>query len=196
VRAVFSICLLTFGIISCTPKHSTPPNAEAMPQHSTPEQTAQSLALLAREGQKGKERFAALNAVRASAPYISEFLRLFPNAKVNYRYFANPDEPGFDVGVDLYDRYEFRMQLPVRFDSERPSVVGYGEPRFVIWEAASVTRGPSGIAETAPKSDGERHFGSAEWRTLAAHGGDFSAIGYVMHTNQPVAGFRDRGIQP
>ncbi len=196
MRAIFLILLLAVWLLACSGKRSTQSQAEVVPPKFTPEEVAQSLALLAREGQKGKERFAALDVVRASAPYVLEFLSLFPNAEVNYRYFASPDEPGFDVGVDLYDRYEFRMQLPVRFDSDRRGVVGYGEPRFVIWEAARVTRGPSGTAQTTLNSAGERHFGPAEWRTLVAHGGNFSVIGYVMSTNQPIAGFRDRKIQP
>jgi hypothetical protein len=196
MRAIFSILVLTVGLVACSDKHSTQPQVQAVPPKFTPEEVAQSLALLAREGQKGKERFAALDAVRASAPYVSKFLLLFPNAEVNYRYSNRTDEPGFDVGVDLYERYEFRMRLPVRFDSERRTAIGYGEPRFVIWEAASVTRDPSGIAGTTYNPTGERHFGSTEWRTLVERHGDFSAIGYIMRTNQAVAGFRDRVVQP
>ena len=146
MRTILFILPLAIGLVSCTQKPATPSQADAVPPKFTQEEVAQSLALLAREGQKGKERFAALDAVRTSAPFVSDFVRLFPSAEVNYRYFTSADEPGFDVGVDLHERYEFRMQLPVRFDSERLKVIGYGEPKFVIWEAASVTRGPSGMA--------------------------------------------------
>jgi len=110
---------------------------------------------------------------------------------VNYRYFTSADEPGFDVGVDLYERYKLTMQLPVRFDSERRKVIGYGEPKFYLVEAVS-QKG----RETSHNPAGERRFGSAEWRMLVAHGGDFSAIGYLMRTNQPIAGFKDRKSQP
>ena len=177
-------------------KVDTNSSSNAIPPKFTPEEVAQSLALLVREGEKGKARFAALDAVRDSAPYVSEFIRLFPRAQVNYRYFTGTGEPGFDVGVDLHERYEFRMQLPVRFDLDRVKVIGYGEPKFVIWEAASVTRGPSGLASTRLNPAGERHFGSAEWRTLVERGGDFSAIGYTMTTNRPVPGFAQREVQP
>src|SRR5436309_1648578 len=136
MRAILLILPLSFGLVSCNQKPA-PSQAEAVPPKFTPEEVAQSLALLAREGEKGKARFAALDAVREAAPYVSEFVRLFPNAEVNYRYFTSMDEPGFDVGVDLYERYEFRMQLPVRFDPERRKVIGYGEPQFSIWEVAS-----------------------------------------------------------
>ena len=194
MRTVF--VLLTIVLVSCTQKPSPPSRADAVPPKFTPEEVAQSLTLLVREGEKGKARFAALDAVRDSAPYVSDFVRLFPGAEVNYRYFTGTGEPGFDVGVDLHERYEFMMQLPVRFDSERLKVIGYGEPKFVIWEAASVTRGSSGIAETTLNPAGERHFGSAEWRTLVERTGDFAAIGYAMVTNRPVPGFAHREVQP
>ena len=188
--------VLAIGLIACKDKRTAQSQADAVAPKFTPEQVAQSLALLAREGQKGKERFAALDAVRASAPYVSEFVRLFPKAEVNYRYFTSTDEPGFEVGVDLYERYEFRMQLPARFDAERRTVIAYGEPVFSIWEVATVTRGPSGIAQETLNPAGERHFGSAEWRTLVEQSGDFGAIGHTLITNQPVPGFRYRKVQP
>src|ERR1700686_20951 len=147
MRTILFILFLTTGLVSCDQRSATPSQADAVPPKFTPEEVAQSLTLLVQEGEKGKARFAALDAVRYSAPYVSEFVHLFPGAEVNYRYFTSTDEPGFNAEADLYERYEFRMQLPVRFDSERRKVIGYGEPKFVIWEAASVTRGPSGIAE-------------------------------------------------
>src|SRR5215510_4643252 len=136
MRAILFVLPLSFGLVACNQKSATS-QAGAVPPKFTPEEVAQSLALLAREGEKGKVRFAALDAVRDSAPFVSEFVRLFPGAEVNYRYFGSTDEPGFDVEADLYERYELTMQLPVRFDSERRKVIGYGEPTFYLVEAAS-----------------------------------------------------------
>ena len=196
MRAILFILPLTIGLVSCIQNPAPPSQAEAEPPKFTPEEVAQSLSLLAREGEKGKARFAALDGVRDSAPYISDFIRTFPGAEVNYRYFTSTDEPGFDVGVDLHERYELRMQLPVHFDSERRKVIGYGEPQFSIWEVVTVTRGPSGIAQETFNPGGERHFSSAEWGSLVAHGGDFAVIGYAIVTNQPVLGFAHRKVQP
>ena len=187
VRAMLLIVTLSFGLVACKPSSS---QTVAAPPKFTPEKVEQSLGLLARESEKGKLRFAALDAVRESAPFVSEFVRLFPGAEVNYRYFTSTDEPGFDVQVDLYERYELAMQLPVHFDSERRKVIGYGEPKFYLVEAAS-QKG----RETSYNPSGERRFGSAEWRTLVKNEGDFSAIGYAMRTTQPVPGFRGRKIQ-
>jgi hypothetical protein len=101
---------------------------------------------------------------------------------------------GFDVNVDLFDRYEFTMQLPVVFDSSGSKVIDYGDPRFTLWEAASVKRNKSGIAETTLNPAGERRFGPTEWHKIVEAGGDFGAIGYTMLTNRPVPGFSDRKV--
>jgi hypothetical protein len=134
----------------------------------------------------------ALDAARFSAPYVSDFLRLFPKAEVRYRSFTGG--LGFDVNVDLHERYELTMQLPAVFDSSRSKVIGYGEPRFTLWEAASVKRNKSGIAETTLNPAGERRFGPEEWRKTVESGGDFRVIGYSMITNRPVPGFVGRKI--
>src|SRR5687768_11224807 len=117
MRTIQFILPLTIGLLSCSHKPAKPSQTDATPPKFTPEEVAQSLSLLVREGEKGEAKFAALDAVRDSAPFVSEFVRLFPRAEVNYRYFTSSDEPGFDVGVDLHERYEFRMQLPALFDS-------------------------------------------------------------------------------
>jgi len=154
---------------------------------STQHQAAQSFTALTQESEKGKERFRALDAARPSAPYVAEFLRLFPEAEVDYRYFTGTGEPGFVLGVDLYGRYELDMYLPVLFDPPRRRVIGYGEPKFYLREVAS-QKG----RETAYNPTGERKFGSAEWKRIVESAGDFGAIGYVIITNQPVAGFKAR----
>ncbi len=180
------VLLLSIGLISCT-QESAPAPPAAVPPKTTPEEVASAMKLLAQEGEKGEVLFAALDAVRDSAPFVSEFLRLFPQAEVNYRYFTSDDLPGFDVQVELYDRYELMMQLPVRFDAEHRKVVGYGEPTFHLGEVVS-QRGN----ERTYNPDGERRFGSAAWRKIVESGGDFTAIHYTMQTNQPVVGFSSR----
>ena len=154
----------------------------------TPEQFAE---VFKQDKGKADAWFAALDAAKPSAPLVVEFVRLFPAAQVSYRYFTSTGEPGFDVGVDLHERYELTMQLPVRFDPEGHTVVGYGEPKFYLSEAAR----QKGRA-TSYNPTGGRDFGSADWQKIVESGGDFAAIGYAMTTNQPVAGFRDRKVQP
>lgn len=155
----------------------------------TQNQMAQYFNALILESEKGEERFRALDAARPSAPYVADFLRLFPEAEVNYSYFAANDVPGYIVSVDLYERYEFEMRLPVLFDASRRNVIGYGESKFDLLEVAS-QKGRS----TSYNPAGGRRFGSAEWKSIVERGGDFRAIGYAMITNQPEAGFKDRKI--
>jgi hypothetical protein len=133
---------------------------------------------------KGSRYFAGLDAARPPAPYVSDFVRLFPNAAVQYRYFTPGPEPGFDLTVILHGRYELTMQLPVTFDSSGDKVVGYGEPAFYLVEAEKVEGRSVSYA-----TSGARQFGSAEWRRLVASHGDFGAIGYTMIKDQPVPGF-------
>ncbi len=132
----------------------------------------------------------ALDSARSSAPHIAEFLRLFPKAEVRYRAFTGG--LGFDLNVDLYERYELTMQMPAVFDSSRSKVIGYKKPRFTLWEAASVKRNKSGFAETTLNPAGGGQFGPEEWKRIVESGGDFGAIGYAMITNQPVPGFEGR----
>jgi hypothetical protein len=184
VRIFSSIILLSLLVAGC--KKSSP-NATAESPQFAPAQIAQSLSLLKKESEEGKKRFDALDAARPSAPYLGDFLRLFPKAEVHYRYFTTTDEPGFDVSVDLWERYVFTMQLPALFDPARRMVVGYGDPKFYLWEVAGVKG-----RETSYNPGGERRFGSAEWRRLVEKNGDFGAIGYAMITTRPVPGFKDR----
>jgi len=99
------------------------------------------------------------------------------------------------LALDLHERYELLMQLPVRFDSSNRSVIGYGEPQFYLREVERVQlqKGRTGLTSYNPIA--ERKFGSAEWKKTVESGGDFGAIGYRMITNQPVAGFKDRKIE-
>jgi hypothetical protein len=195
MRCSILLIVTVLCVVACKQKQEQLP-AGAVPPKFTADEMSKSLTLLAREGQKGKERFAELDRVRGSAPYLSDFLGLFPQSEVNYIYFTSTDGPGFDVAVDLYERYEFEMRLPVQWDSERRAVVGYGEPMYSIREVTNATRGPSGVAENTLNPAGERHFGPTGWRTLASQNGDFRAIGYVLVTNRPVPGFRDRRSHP
>ena len=139
-------------------------------------------------GKSCVQSFKALDAARPSAPYVTDFVRLFPEAIVTNRFFSRAGQPpGFNVEVDLYERYELLMQLPVLFDPTEDNVIGYGEPRFHILEISS-QKG----RDTSFNRAGDRRFGSAEWQKIVEKGGDFNAIGYTMITDQPVPGVRGR----
>ena len=126
--------------------------------------------------------FAALKAAEPNAPYVSDFARLFPDTEVRYRYFAPGDQPGYDLHVLLYERYELTMQLSVRYNASGNRVVGYGEPHLYLLEVSGVQG-----RTISYNSTNERKFGAREWQAIVGSGGDFSAIGYPMIQNQPVA---------
>jgi hypothetical protein len=143
------------------------------------------LGFWAMAAQKGKNYFSGLDAARPSAPYVSDFVRLFPDAQVHYRYFTAGREPGFDVMAILYERYDLTMQLPAIFDFSGRKVVGYGPPAFYLNEAEKV-EGRS----ISYKSSQKGSLGAPEWQKIVAAGGDFEAIGYKLTKDRPVLGFR------
>ena len=82
--------------------HDTSASPEpTVPPTFTPEQIAQYFKALLQQAEKGNDPLKALDAARPSAPYLSDFVRLFPSAEVNYRTFGGSYGPGFDVGVGL-----------------------------------------------------------------------------------------------
>jgi hypothetical protein len=74
--------------------------------------------------------------------------------------------------------------------------VGFGEPKFYLFEVEKVDSFPDGRASTSYSSSGQRIFGPAEWQKIVDQDGDFSAIGYKMEKNQPVAGFQSSPPDP
>lgn len=176
-------------VVACKGDRSAAPQEQTV----TLEQAAQFYKTILKEAGKGNDRFATLDAARPSAPYLSDFVKLFPQAEVNYRNFSGGF--GFDVEVDLFERYEFQMQLPANFDSSGRSVADYGEPRFYLREVNHVEERKNRTGVTSYNPLGERKFGSAEWRRIVESGGDFGVIGYSMISNRPVAGFNGRNIE-
>jgi hypothetical protein len=164
---------------------ASPTRTEA--SNPTPKQVTEYWTLLLQESEKGKERFKALDHARTSAPCLQDFLRLFPEAEVNYSYWGGSSEPGYVAEVDLHGRYEFELRLPVRFDSSRRSIIGCGEPTFCLRELAMQAG-----RERSYNQASDRQFGTAEWRKIVESGGNFQAIGYSMVTDQPAPGYRDR----
>jgi hypothetical protein len=130
-----------------------------------------------------------ISPARSAGVYVSEFFRCFPSAKV--RQGSVGAGSGFEVNVDLFQRYEFTMQLVVQYDSLK-RIVSHDEPLFYIREVVGVD---IGLAEKPVIRIGEqRQFGAAEWKRLVDAGGDFRAIGFKIITNEPVAHFNDRKV--
>ncbi len=128
--------------------------------------------------------FAALDSVRPTAPYLSSFVRAYPDADVIYRFYSANEKLGFIATVELYGRYELELRLQPDFDQTYRKVVGYGEPRFQILEIEKQEgRGRSYVGKA------QRQFGAAEWQAILDQGGDFGAIGYFMIKDKPAPGF-------
>src|SRR5688572_12364717 len=85
-------------------------------------------------GKRTRAMVAALDSVRPTAPYLSSFVRAYPDAEVTYRFSSANDKLAFIARVDLHGRYELELRLQPDFDRTHSKVVAYGEPRFQLVE--------------------------------------------------------------
>jgi hypothetical protein len=139
-------------------------------------------------------RHAALDAAdRTKITHLKDFLTIYPDSVVRYLSFAGADFPSLSVTTTLHDRYEFRMDVPVKYSDDHLRIVGYGEPECHLMEVASVSPrddGKGGI-ELGGTNGGnlQKHFGIKEWGALVESKGDFSVLGYEIEKGKPVPNF-------
>ena len=82
----------------------------------------------------------------------------------------------------LYGRYDLMMYVPVIIHSATNAVVT-GNPEFQLNEITEVT---TNFDVGVSYAGGHWKFGHKEWDQLYQAKGDFSAIGIVLGTNEPV----------
>lgn len=82
----------------------------------------------------------------------------------------------------IHGRYVLDMRLPVKDDGEGKMVQALGDITFMILEVSEVS------GRNIRYSGHQLRFGIRQWEKLVESGFDFSAIGYEMLTNSPVAG--------
>jgi hypothetical protein len=141
-----------------------------------------------------KLRHATLDAVdRTKIPNLNDFLSLYPDAVIQYLKVSGADFPSLSITTTLYDRYELRMDIPVKYSDDHLKVVGYGQPEWHLMEVASVsTRGDgAGGIELGGTNGGDlqKHFGTKEWGALVESKGDFSVLGFKIEKGKPVPNF-------
>ena len=117
-------------------------------------------------------------------------------AELSYDYDA-PDRAELSLRGYLHKRYSLGMTVPVTVSPDRRSVVGHGEPKVSILEIESIERNPRATVGGPVVGWGMRFttnqltFGLPGWKRLMNAHGDFSAIGYAVKTNAPVAHFNE-----
>ncbi len=141
-----------------------------------------------------KLRHATLDAAdRTKIPYLRDFLTLYPDSVVRYMSLTGADFPSLSVTTTLHDRYEFRMDVPVKYSDDHLKIVSYGEPACNLIEVAAVTPredGAGGIELGGTRGgDLQKDFGSKEWEALVESKGDFSVLGYEIKKGKPVPNF-------
>jgi hypothetical protein len=141
-----------------------------------------------------KLRHATLDAAdRSQIPFLKDFLALYPDTVVQYLKVSGADFPSLSVTTTLHDRYEFRMDIPVKYSDDHLKIVSYGEPQCHLMEVASVSTrddGAGGIElEGTTGGDLQKHFGTKEWGALVESKGDFSVLGFKIEKGKPVPNF-------
>jgi hypothetical protein len=149
---------------------------------------------LAEQLRISKLRHATLDAAdRSQIPHMKDFLALYPDTVVQYLKVSGADFPSLSLSTTLHDRYEFRMDIPVKYSDDHLKIVSYGEPECHLMEVASVSTrddGAGGIElEGTTGGDLQKHFGLKEWEALVESKGDFSVLGFKVEKGKPVPNF-------
>jgi hypothetical protein len=129
------------------------------------------------------------SGVRGSM-YPREFNRLFPNAiNVISYYTGEIGPPTWTSSIGLYNRYVFKLRLSIELDSARTNIISTGPPTFYLYEIPKIDVRPNAEPYIHLQQLGE--FSADAWRRLVEANGDFSALGVVLQTNNPVQDFED-----
>jgi len=134
----------------------------------------------------------ALEHALTTVPWARQFQELFPGALNGFTYYTGTSgDPRLYCQTALYDRYEFKMEVKIRFDKSRRKVEGYGEPTFHLSELGRITHTEGG-GSYIEMGELQRDFGPQEWQRLYEARGDFSVLGIELVKNRPVPNFRER----
>jgi hypothetical protein len=135
---------------------------------------------------------AALRDATNSIPYAADFARLFPRAGAFFSYYTGIAGPSsFNIQTLLYGRYELHMRVPVTFDAGRGKVETFGQPEFLFKAISSITSADNGNLYIAYDTENSHRFGPSEWKRVVESGGNFTAIGYTVVSNNPVPRFQE-----
>lgn len=87
--------------------------------------------------------------------------------------------------VYIYGRYELALSVEVAIDYRHNRIAGAASsPVFYLWRVSEIVNDGKGA-----NFAGQWIFHEDKWKQLVQTGGDFSAIGITVETNNPVGGF-------
>jgi len=122
--------------------------------------------------------------------YPAEFNKLFPGDQniISY-YTGGAGAPAWTSSAGLYGRYVFRMHLSIALDRSRTNIISYGPPTFYLYELPKITF--SSNSNPYIQINQITTFSTQTWAQLLEAKGDFTVLGIVLKTNEPVKGFKD-----
>ena len=143
------------------------------------------------ENWKARRR-TVLESVRKSVAFVGEFEQLFSGGCTSFR--ETKEHSGrthsawtFDAKIGFYGRYILNADLPIIVDG-RFEVVGTSNVRLSVHTLREIHRRGDTL-HMSYEPNCQFSFGLQDWKKLVAARGDFSAIGYDMVTDAPLADF-------
>jgi len=111
---------------------------------------------------------------------------LFGDADHSITHYGFSSEPRqWNSDVYIYGRYTLALTVEVNVDYKHNKIAGAASsPKFYLCRVSEIVEGGKGA-----NFAGQWILDEAKWRQLVQAGGDFSAIGIPIETNNPVGGF-------
>jgi hypothetical protein len=129
------------------------------------------------------------NAI-TNVPCVGEFHRVCPDAQI-LLYFDGPRMKSATIQATeiIYDRYEFTLTIKVKVDSSKLVITSFDTPLITLIEDVSVTGEADGPINI--KHGENFKISPDQLQKIVEAGGQFSAAGIALKTNEPVSGIEE-----
>src|SRR5688572_6183371 len=125
--------------------------------------------------------------VSTDIPCVREFRVLFPDAKVGvYTKRFKTGTTSSQLTDVVYDRYELTLSCGFEVNPKTLDIISYETPTILLVEISSVEGSVEGPLKTTYATN--YRISQKQWDKIVASGGQFSAAGVDVRTNEPVAG--------
>jgi hypothetical protein len=122
-----------------------------------------------------------------TAKVVHEFREVYPTMMITLSNYKIPvKKQSLTIKSSLYSRYEFRLDMDLKFDKTWTKVVSFGDPQFQLNEVEKIERLEDGRFSVSYVGGSQRRFGEPEWNTLFEARGSFSALGINLKKDEPV----------
>ena len=123
---------------------------------------------------------------------VIQFNRITPKAGrkhwISY-YDGYSGTPTWNSFAKLHGRYVLKMQFEITPNHWLHNFARTGKPAFYLLEVTEIDIPKSLQSGIGCRYGDQSTFGIEEWKTLLKNEGDFSSIGIILKTDQPINNF-------